>query len=549
VALETHPVKGGAAPGTSSTTWVWAVACLLLCGIVGSCVGQEERPRRVIQHAVGMGSVFVDHAAGSARLRAQDPTRTARIPTLRDPVTTHRVAAGETLSDIARNYGCDPATLLRRNELQSDALWSDQRLIVADCAGAGNAVDGDERDPLRGALDLPLHLVRPGESLMRLGVRYGCSVRELAEANGIWRDVIHAGTHLRIPECTSDEPVGTGVDDLRRWTESDRVTVRSRGVRPHRVHHNEHSLRAVLRAEERWTASPFAALIVEIELDGVEREPARERWFHWSLHDNRTPMDLGRLGWLPAAYAAASLVFRQGLPTEALLRLGTDAMFEPLGALGEMIAEATALRRPDALAGLVALVGSEPLHSVLEEEAGGERQTIVRHAPELTTWMELGGASSFASSPALVLSDREGEQVVLARSWPMPGVCDVAVCSSLQDVARAIRRTLLLAQLPESERLDDAELAFHLGLYPALDATVRDEWFGTNIVSSVGGPGRVVATWSGGATDDAPVEALVVRSRTGERMWIIVVKAEAETLRWLDLAMGRALAAGQIARL
>jgi LysM repeat protein len=61
--------------------------------------------------------------------------------------------------------------------------------------------------------------VQAGENLYRISLKYGVTVAELAEANGITNaDALSVGTELTIPGCdgtgTSDDGTTDGADDV-----------------------------------------------------------------------------------------------------------------------------------------------------------------------------------------------------------------------------------------------------------------------------------------------------------------------------------------------
>jgi soluble lytic murein transglycosylase-like protein len=97
---------------------------------------------------------------------------------------TYTVRRGDTLSDIARRHGVSVAALARMNRL------SDPNLIIA-----GRRL----RVPSRVGVS-SIHLVRAGETLSAIAVRYGTSVDALARVNRISDpNLIVIGTKVKVP--------------------------------------------------------------------------------------------------------------------------------------------------------------------------------------------------------------------------------------------------------------------------------------------------------------------------------------------------------------
>jgi LysM repeat protein len=99
----------------------------------------------------------------------------------------HRVRWGETLSEIADEYGVSQRDLKSWNKLDAKgSIRAGQRLRVAS--------RGTKASSAR------THLVRRGDTLSGLARRYGVSVSELRRANGLSdRETLKAGESLKIP--------------------------------------------------------------------------------------------------------------------------------------------------------------------------------------------------------------------------------------------------------------------------------------------------------------------------------------------------------------
>jgi membrane-bound lytic murein transglycosylase D len=99
--------------------------------------------------------------------------------------TFHKVKRGETISEIADEYGVSQRELLSWNGL-------DERGLIR--AGQRIRVVSPDRTGER------THIVRRGETLKGLARRYGVSVQALRTANGIGEgETLRAGVALKIP--------------------------------------------------------------------------------------------------------------------------------------------------------------------------------------------------------------------------------------------------------------------------------------------------------------------------------------------------------------
>ena len=110
--------------------------------------------------------------------------------------TFHRVKRGETISEIADEYGISQRELLDWNGLDRQGrIRVGQRIRVS--APEVRIVPQFQPQPTSG---VKRHVVRRGETLKGLARRYGVSIQALREANGISeQETLRAGVSLKIP--------------------------------------------------------------------------------------------------------------------------------------------------------------------------------------------------------------------------------------------------------------------------------------------------------------------------------------------------------------
>lgn len=98
--------------------------------------------------------------------------------------SVHLVRPGDTLSQLAQDYGVTVAALREANSIQGDIIRTGQRLQIP----ASNQPTRME------------HVVVRGDTLWEIARRYGSSVEAIREANGVGERPIVPGQRLTIPQ-------------------------------------------------------------------------------------------------------------------------------------------------------------------------------------------------------------------------------------------------------------------------------------------------------------------------------------------------------------
>ena len=146
----------------------------------------------------------------------------------------HAVKRGETLFSIANRYGITVDELRRLNRMQpSETLKSGTTLIVP-----GGSTVLPATPAAVPANPVSTYTVQRGETLFSIANRYGLTVNELRDLNGISGNSIHSGQKLRVKSGGSPAPVqevryhtvkagetlfsianryGVTVEDLKAW--------------------------------------------------------------------------------------------------------------------------------------------------------------------------------------------------------------------------------------------------------------------------------------------------------------------------------------------
>jgi N-acetylmuramoyl-L-alanine amidase len=140
------------------------------------------------------------------RIRVRSAPMPAAGTAQRTQPVLHRIAYGETLTGIAARYGTTIRALVMRNHLvDASRIYAGQVLRIAGAHHQARRADGGSQ-PSGGAsrpasrARAVIHIVRAGETLSGIGVRYRVTLDAIAVANRLANpSFIRTGQQLRIP--------------------------------------------------------------------------------------------------------------------------------------------------------------------------------------------------------------------------------------------------------------------------------------------------------------------------------------------------------------
>ncbi|MCU0371856.1 MAG: LysM peptidoglycan-binding domain-containing protein, partial [Ignavibacteria bacterium] len=114
--------------------------------------------------------------------------------------TIHVVDEGENLTGIAENYGVSVSEIKEWNELESDVIYAGQKLKIAE-PKKNTTKESTTKKSTK-------HTVKEGENLTIIADKYGVTVSDLKEWNGLEDDVIVPGQVLSVNKQSGKEKSG-----------------------------------------------------------------------------------------------------------------------------------------------------------------------------------------------------------------------------------------------------------------------------------------------------------------------------------------------------
>ncbi len=181
-----------------------AVAAVAVLGIAGSAHSDRHtvRPGETLSDiAREYGSSITDLVSANGLDDADliVAGATLVIPAVGAALRTHTVAAGENLASIAARYGSTvPALASANGIIDPNRVRIGQHLIIT-APGAGGGAGATASGAVAPSGTAGTHKVTAGETLASIASRYGVPVADLAAANGIVEPfTVYNGTRLAL---------------------------------------------------------------------------------------------------------------------------------------------------------------------------------------------------------------------------------------------------------------------------------------------------------------------------------------------------------------
>ena len=151
-------------------------------------------PTSVVEVSNAMPPAEIEAAAAPVVIPVAAPTEL--------PVEYYTVVYGQSLAQIAQNYGMTLGQIARLNNITNpDLIYAGQKLIVTPSPEGPAAYPNLDSSPL--PTSSVTHIVQSGETLASIAQRYGISWLQIAQANNIYdADYVEAGAELLIPGAT-----------------------------------------------------------------------------------------------------------------------------------------------------------------------------------------------------------------------------------------------------------------------------------------------------------------------------------------------------------
>ena len=454
------------------------------------------------------------------------------------PGQVYIVQSGDNLDTIAISAGCSLPELMQANKLTSDAIYSNDALIIPICASPRAAVAQDPA-AAAGKGGKPVvtkegeYLVQPGDSLGRIASNFDITVAALKAANKLDDDKIRAYDTLVIPKPGAPIPAEkpkrqppAKVEKPRRGKPpakggpKEEAPAEPRAEREAPPAPANASLDALMASKGFRGDSTFKAYVIRTTLSADRSRIVGEKRFDYrGTGDDVSNWNPASTVKLFAAIAAMKKADSLGFTGNAEIQFGKA---EHTRQLKSLIQDALGPSNNIAYDFLATFVGHDELNGNFFTRGNGFQRTALRRAYESGRWMQMGFSSSLAPSPRLLITEGSKSRTIDARLGTIDGGCYSAACTSLHDLAEAMRRLMLQEQLPGSQsfRLKPASLTLIRNVLRS--ARPRGQEVVDAIDESAFGPGTQFYHKAGYAGDWFS-DNIFVKDPSSRTVWVIAM--------------------------
>ena len=155
-------------------------------------VNDLRRANNLTSDTLSIGQVLIIPVVGNGNEGNDNTT---------GPSTTYTVQSGDSLWSIANRFGVTVQQLRDANNLTSDTLSVGQSLIIPGLS-AGDDLEDDNNNEI-----IPsTYTVQSGDSLWSIANKFGITVNDLKNANGLTSNLLSVGQVLIIPSSSTNNP-------------------------------------------------------------------------------------------------------------------------------------------------------------------------------------------------------------------------------------------------------------------------------------------------------------------------------------------------------
>ena len=188
----THTVKSGDTLYKISKTY-------------GTSVQELKSLNGLSSDLIHVGQTLKLKAGATSSSSQSTSSNTASKPNTSTTVGNYTVKSGDTLYRIAMNHSMSVQELKSLNGLSSDLIRVGQSLKVK----GGSTSSSSTSTSTSSTSSASTHTVKSGDTLYGIGLKYGVSVQQIKSLNNLSSDIIHVGQTLKLSKGSSATSTNT----------------------------------------------------------------------------------------------------------------------------------------------------------------------------------------------------------------------------------------------------------------------------------------------------------------------------------------------------